>query len=241
MEEQLPDPLILRFLEGRMSPEEYKAFRKRLSEEPDLVVEVAAYEALTQHRNERLRQKWRRERSQTPPGGWAQKALLLAATVAGIGGLTILFWPPSKSVYSCGSKKYERLQQSDLLSTTTDDADAQNWRAANQAYQEKNFVAAIEKATLLFASTDYRDKARLLAGAAEQENGQPEAALLQYAKIATDAKMYYGRGQINSALAKRCLGQEEEAQYILQTIKEENGYSPALVKKAKAILEEIQK
>lgn len=240
MEPELQHPLILRFLEGRMSPEEQSTFQSRLSREPDLALEVAVHEALLQHRNERLRQKWRAERSRPPQNGYAPKALIAAAFVVLTAIIAYFVLTPSKDVYACGSKKYQRLEQSGLLSSEVSNEDAQHWQTATAAYQQKHFNEALQQATLLFAAPDYRDKARLLAGATEQENEHPEAAIVHYDQIRPEATLYYGRGQLNKALALRCMDKKEAARIILENIQKDNRYAPALQRQAEALLKEMQ-
>lgn len=239
MEEQFDNPTIVRFLEGRMPPEESAAFKARLAQDPSLALEVSFYETLLQRRDVLLKRRLREAR-QTPKGNgiwryWGVLALILV----GVFGAIWIRSDKTKRATFCNSERYNRLSPSDLLSTAAETDAAATWQAACDAYEQNNLTASLQKARSLTSEPLFADKANLLAGASAHENGQYEMALEFYNRIKPEAVAYRGRAQINAALAHHCLGQPEKGNTILSQLSNDPQMPPVTRRAAERLLVDL--
>ena len=241
MEEQFDNPTIVRFLEGRMPPEESAAFKARLAQDPSLALEVSFYETLLQRRDVLLKSRLRQARQNTNGRNrwryWGGSALILGAVVAiWLIGARVR---GTKTPTFCNSERYNRLSPSDLLSTAATTDAAATWQAACDAYEQNNLTASLQKARSLTSEPLFADKANLLAGASAHENGQYEMALEFYNRIKPEAVAYRGRAQINAALAYHCLGQPEKGNTILSQLSNDPQMPPVTRRAAERLLDDL--
>lgn len=240
--EKKADPVIERYLLRNLSREELQAFETRLAAEPELVAELAFFEALWLHRDRQAKSRWidkgrsllheaaqpqgvssaettlRPVRSANPYR-WAIAATF-ALLVAAAG-----FWylnreqNPNESLYSA---QYERLSSSNVLGSTEEPAGKKAWDRAFESYSSKNYGQALQEVRALSGSADYANQAHLLAGACYLEQNQTNEAIAEFQQVQRAALSMYSKAQYNIALAYLRAGDVQAAKtQLLQISRDE--------------------
>lgn len=248
MENQLY-PTIELYLRRQMPPQERRNFEAKIAADPDLAAEVAFFEALLLHHDQKVKAEWRAKgevlldtQVQTQPLGtsvirrpqWAIAAtllLLLAAT----GIWYTMFYNAKPAEQALFETYYKGYHDSNNLNGQQKTAEDETWNIAFDAYKAKNYAQAIASAGSLAGSAKYGDKARLLSGSSYLEQGNTAAAVREFAQVKKSALSIYREAQFYTALAYVRANDRDKAIPALEAVKADT--ESLYRKKAEEILE----
>lgn len=250
MENQLY-PTIELYLRRQMPPHERRNFEAKIAADPDLAAEVAFYEALLLHHDQKVKAEWRAKgeamlenRAQPTSSGisiirrpqWAIAAtlvLLLAAT----GIWYTMFYNAKPAEQALFETYYKGYHDSNNLNAQQKTAEDETWKIAFDAYKAKNYPQAIASAGSLAGSAKYGDKARLLSGSSYLEQGNTAAAVREFQQVKKSALSLYREAQFYTALAYVRANDRDKAIPALKAVKAD-AESPYR-KKAEEILKDF--
>ncbi len=238
-----PYATIELYLRRLMPPEEQRAFESEIATNPELAAEVAFYETLLLHHDQKLKTTWRAKGEamlDTPlevhiPAAnrtrWAAAAALaLLLTATGI--WYTAFYNPYRSVVAQYAEPYR--YSGNLGNSAAGNEDVQ-WQKTLEAYRAGEYKKAVEAATPLLQSARYADEARLLTGIASLERGKPEEALRALEAVQTP--MLRAKAQFYTALAYLEAKNVEKAKSTLNAIAPDSPYR----KKADEVMIRLEK
>lgn len=249
MENQLYRTIEL-YLRQQMPPDERRIFEEKIAADPQLADEVAFYEALLLHHDEKAKAKWRAQdesllqpETQIRPVSrphirqpqWAiaaTLALLLAAT----GVWYTFFYHPAPNLDIVFQENYEGYKYSNLLGNSYYSAEDSLWKSALGAYRSERYQDAIAAASQLNNSTKYAGETQLLMGAAYLEQGRTEEAVRSFEQVGEPPALRR-KAQFFVAMAYLKAKNADQAKALLRAIAadSDNSYK----EKAAAILEDL--
>lgn len=219
--EKKADPAIERYLLHAMTPDEQQQFQTRLAAEPELVAELAFYEALWLHRDQQSKNRWAAkgqqlfksgdqtqpeltvthssvwQRFSQSPYRWAVAATFaLLIVAAGI-------WVTRDPYQNLYSAYYERLPSSSQLSGYQYDGEnsipvaAKTWEQAFELYAVEKYDQALQKVAKLTPNAN----TYLFTGTCLLEQNRPMEAVQAFEQVDRKALSQYNRAQFYIALA----------------------------------------
>ncbi|MBK7938189.1 MAG: hypothetical protein IPJ82_14365 [Lewinellaceae bacterium] len=233
------------YLRKQLPPERKKAFELKIATDPALAADVAFYEAVLLHHDQKLKAAWKKtgEAMFDAPAivarpaprlnrmQWAAAAALaLLLTATGIWYTT--FYNPYRAIVAEYQEPY---RYSGTLSGGDSGTEDVQWRQTLEAYRSKDLNGAIKSAEKLRLSARYGDDARLLSGVIWLEKGRAQEAVQALEGVQTPALRR--KAQFYTALAYLEAKEPDKARDILKAIDTGSPYRG----KADEVLEKLSK
>ena len=222
---------IEEYLRRQMPPEEKKAFELKIATDPALAADVAFYEALLLHHDQKVKAKWRAEGEamfnapmvarptvRVHRMQWAAAAALaLVLTATGI--WYTAFYNPYRSIVSEYREPY---RYSGALGGADSGMEDSQWRQTLESYRSKDYKSAVESAESLRQSAKYADNARLLSGVIWLEKGRAQEAIQALESV--QSPVLHRKAQFYTALAYLQAKEPDKARDILNAIAADSPY-----------------